>query len=103
MFKNSNNKNESTILSPEQRERTQKLQVIIDKFEGMAQEYGPVSSVELKNRINKVIRNFDKEFTMLIENSFSEFWNSKSSQLLPDEKNSDIETEIPKFLRNFKK
>ena len=103
MIKNINNKEENAILSSEQKERTQKLQLIIDKFEKVSNEYGPVSSNELKDRINKIIRNFDKEFKMIIGVSFNKFWNSRNSLLLPNEKNSDSETYFPNFLRNFKK
>ena len=51
------NKNDELTL--EMSERIKKLQVIINSFEDMAIEYGPASSEELKNRINKVIRNFE--------------------------------------------
>ena len=57
-----NKKNTDIELSPEQRDRLNKLKVIIDKFEETSLIYGPASAEELKNRINKIVRNFDNEF-----------------------------------------
>jgi len=95
-------KNINEDLTPEQKERIQKLKVIIDKFENIALNYGPTSADELKNRINKVVRSFDNEFKLILEKKFDLFWNSKKR----GEKKSENDfsgMDVPKFLRNYKK
>ena len=52
-------------ISPEQKDRMNKLKLLIDKFEETSLIYGPASAEELKNRINKIIRSFDDEFKSL--------------------------------------
>ncbi len=51
--------NKDIELSPEQKDRLNKLKVIIDKFEETSLIYGPASSEELKIRINKIVKTFD--------------------------------------------
>ena len=99
---NKNNKNQNLELSAEAKDRKNKLQAVIDHFEEVALKYGPVSSEELKNRINKIIRNFDGEFKKILEIKFEKFWNAKSSSTLSlNDDNSN--SKIPKFLKNYKK
>ena len=69
-------KNTDIELSPEQRDRLNKLKVIIDKFEETSLIYGPASAEELKNRINKIVRNFDNEFKLLLDAKFDSFWDT---------------------------
>lgn len=96
-------KNIINELTPEQKERVKKLKLVIDKFEDVALSYGPTSADELKNRINKIIRGFDNEFKLLLENKFDSFWNeSKKNQ--KESLEGDLSgVDIPKFLRNYKK
>ena len=55
---NKNNKNQKLELTAEAKDRKNRLQAVIDHFEEVSLKYGPISSEELKNRINKIIRNF---------------------------------------------
>ena len=99
-----NKKNTDIELSPEQRDRLNKLKVIIDKFEETSLIYGPVSAEELKNRINKIVGNFDNEFKSLLDAKFDLFWNTNSVVTKTNKKNNIIsDLDIPKFLRNYKK
>ena len=88
--------------SPLAKDRRLRLQIIIDKFEEISLLYGPASAEELKNRINKIIRNFDTEFKRSLENKFNMFWNQKNinGQFI---KGDAAEMDVPKFLRNYKK
>ena len=97
-----NNKN-NLELTAEAKERTNKLQVVIDNFEEVALKYGPVSSDELKTRINKIIRNFDSEFKKILELKFEIFWNSQKIDTLLESKDEISDSNIPKFLKNYKK
>ena len=98
------NKNIDTELSPEQIDRLNKLKVIIDKFEETSLTYGPASSEELKNRINKIVRNFDNEFKALLDANFNLFWSTNKTVTKADKKDNIIsDLDIPKFLRNYKK
>ena len=95
-------KNSNIELTSEAKERTSKLQTIIDSFEDVSLKYGPASAEELKDRINKIIRNFDNEFKKILETKFELFWNNQSLGY----KSSDSKvtnTDIPKFLKNYKK
>ena len=68
-FDITNNKNINLELTSEAKERISKLQIAIDSFEDIALKYGPASAEELKNRINKIIRNiinFQNAFSILI-------------------------------------
>ena len=100
-----NNKNRNLELTSEAKERISKLQIAIDNFEDIALKYGPASAEELKNRINKIIRNFDNEFNKILETKFELFW--KNQNLDNKSLNSDDRkisyADIPKFLRNYKK
>ena len=88
-------------MSAESKERRQKLQVIVDKFEEVSTVYGPVAAEELKNRINKLIASLDQDFKTPSEISFSEFWSSKKKF---SKKNKDIpRKDIPTFLKNYNK
>ena len=90
----------------EAKEREKRLEPTINNFEDIALKYGPVSSEELKNRINKVIKNFDKEFKQILEVEFEMFWNNKktiSEPSLSRENDRISNTDIPKFLRSYKK
>ena len=101
---NKNNKNDHLELTPEAKDRNNKLQTIIDNFEEIALKYGPVSSEELKNRINKIIRNFDSEFKNILNSKFEAFWNMNDSKTLSLDSNKDnSESKIPRFLKNYKK
>tara|TARA_Y100000996_G_scaffold414723_1_gene406516 strand:- start:14231 stop:14536 length:306 start_codon:yes stop_codon:yes gene_type:complete len=99
---NKNNKNKNLELTAEAKDRKNRLQTVIDHFEEVALKYGPISSEELKNRINKIIRNFDGEFKKILEIKFEEFWNTNSSKTLSLNKD-DSNSKIPKFLKNYKK
>ena len=97
-------KNTDIELSPEQRDRLNKLKVIIDKFEETSLIYGPASAEELKNRINKIVRNFDNEFKSLLDSKFDLFWNTNKATIKSNKKDNIIsDLDIPKFLRNYKK
>ena len=99
-----NKKNTDLELSPEQRDRLNKLKVIIDKFEETSLIYGPASAEELKNRINKIVRNFDNEFKSLLDAKFDLFWDTNRVTTKTDNKDNIIsDLDIPKFLRNYKK
>ena len=98
------NKNNNLELTSEAKERIAKLQVVIDHFEEIALKYGPVSSEELKIRINKIIRNFDSELKKILGLKFEMFWNSQKSE--NSSSANDYETsnsDIPRFLKNYKK
>ena len=97
-----NNKN-NLELTAEAKERTNKLQVVIDNFEEVALKYGPVSSDELKTRINKIIKNFDSELKKILELKFETFWNSQKIDILLESKDEISDSNIPKFLKNYKK
>ena len=99
---NRDNKNQNLELTAEAKDRKNRLQTVIDHFEEVALKYGPISSEELKNRINKIIRNFDGEFKKILEIKFEEFWNTNSSKTLSLNKD-DSNSKIPKFLKNYKK
>jgi hypothetical protein len=97
-------KSKDKELSVEQKDRFSKLKTLIDKFEETTLTYGPASSNELKNRINKVIRGFDDEFKSILNHKFESFWNQSKSSVTNDKKDNIIsEVDIPKFLRNYKK
>ena len=88
-------------ISVEEKERRQKLQAVVDKFEEVSKEFGPVAAEELKDRINKLIVSLDQDFKILSENSFSEFWSNKKKF---SKKNKDIpRNDIPRFLKNYNK
>ena len=98
------NKNNDLELTSEAKERMAKLQVIIDHFEEIALKYGPVSSEELKIRINKIIRNFDSELKKVLELKFEMFWNSQKSENSYSANDYEISnSDIPRFLKNYKK
>ena len=97
-----NNKN-NLELTAEAKERTNKLQVVIDNFEEVSLKYGPVSSDELKTRINKIIKNFDSELKKILELKFETFWNSQKIDTLLESKDEISDSDIPKFLKNYKK
>ena len=91
-------------LSVEQKDRLAKLKTLVDKFEETSLIYGPASSNELKNRINKVIRSFDDEFKSILNHKFESFWNESKNLVKKDKKDNIIsEVDIPKFLRNYKR
>ena len=91
-------------LSPEQKDRINKLKVIIDKYEETSLTYGPASAEELKNRINKIVRNFDNEFKSLLDAKFDLFWDTNRVATKTDNKDNIIsDLDIPRFLRNYKK
>ena len=97
-------KSKDKELSVEQKDRFSKLTTLIDKFEETSLSYGPASSNELKNRINKVIRNFDDEFKSILNHKFESFWNRSIATSKKDEKDNILsEVDIPKFLRNYKR
>ena len=97
-------KSKDKELSVEQKDRFSKLTTLIDKFEETSLTYGPVSSNELKNRINKVIRSFDDEFKSILNQKFELFWNKSRTSANKDEKDNILsEVDIPKFLRNYKR
>ena len=97
-------KNTDIELSPEQKDRINKLKVIIDKFEETSLIYGPASAEELKNRINKIVRNFDNEFKSLLDAKFDLFWDTNKVITKTNNKDNIIsDLDIPKFLRNYKK
>ena len=97
-------KNTDKELSVEQKDRLSKLKTLADKFEETSLTYGPVSSNELKNRINKVIRNFDDEFKSILNQKFESFWKESRTSAKKDEKDNILsEVDIPKFLRNYKR
>jgi len=93
---------DNSNVSESYNERVKKLQLIISQFEDIALKYGPESSKELKTRINKIIRRFDREFKTILDNNFEEFWNNKASN-----EKSDLgdlkDAKVPKFLKNYKK
>ena len=94
-------KSKDKELSVEQKDRFSKLTTLIDKFEETSSTYGPASSNELKNRINKVIRSFDDEFKSILNHKFESFWNESKNSVKKD--NIISEVDIPKFLRNYKR
>ena len=99
-----NKKDENLELTPEQKDRLNKLKVILEKFEETALVYGPASAGELKNRINKIIRSFDDEFKSLLNSNFNYFWSSNSNVVNKKENDCIVpDLDIPKFLRNYKK
>ena len=97
-------KSKNKELSVEQKDRLSKLKTLTDKFEETSLTYGPASSNELKNRINKVIRSFDDEFKSILNQKFESFWNESRNSVKKDKKDNIIsEVDIPKFLRNYKR
>ena len=97
-------KSKDKELSVEQKDRFSKLTTLIDQFEETSLTYGPASSNELKNRINKVIRSFDDEFKSILNHKFESFWNESKNSVKKDKKDNIIsEVDIPKFLRNYKR
>ena len=96
-------KNIKDELTPEQQDRIKKLKIIIDKFEDIALNYGPTSVDELKNRINKIVRNFDNEFKLILEKRFDLFWNKNKEKQEKSSKTDFSGVDVPKFLRNYKK
>ena len=102
---NRNNRSSDIELTSEAKERINKLQTVINTFEDIALKYGPASSEELKNRINKIIRNFDSEFKKILEVKFEIFWSNQKldNSSLNNENKKISNTDIPKFLRNYKK
>tara|TARA_A100001011_G_C14260317_1_gene822095 strand:- start:1424 stop:1726 length:303 start_codon:yes stop_codon:yes gene_type:complete len=97
-------KSEDKEFSVEQKDRFSKLNTLIDKFEETSLTYGPASSNELKNRINKVIRSFDNEFKSILNHKFESFWIQSKYSAKKDIKDNFIsESDIPKFLRNYKR
>jgi hypothetical protein len=76
---------------------------VIDNFEEVSLKYGPVSSDELKTRINKIIKNFDSELKKILELKFETFWNSQKIDTLLESKDEISDSNIPKFLKNYKK
>ena len=104
-MKNRNNNKDKIDSNPHAEERLKKLHVIIESFENTSLKYGPVSSEELMNRINKVIRDFDKELKKNLEIKFENFWNNNVNtnriSFSKEEKKSN--TDIPRFLKNYKK
>ena len=98
------NKEIEIELSSEQKDRLNKLKVIIDKFEETSLIYGPASSEELKNRINKIVRNFDDEFKLFLSAKFDLFWAENKTENKADKNNNTIsDLDIPKFLKNYRK
>ena len=95
-------KEENLNISENYNDRLKKLQSITDKFEDIALNYGPVSSEELKVRIDKIIKGFDKEIKLILEKKFEQFW-SKDASTRTSKLGTLKETEIPKFLKNYKK
>ena len=101
---NKNNKNNDLELTSKAKERIAKLQVVIDHFEEIALRYGPVSSEELKIRINKIIRNFDSELKKILELKFEMFWNSQKLENSSSANDYEMSnSDIPRFLKNYKK
>jgi len=98
MLKKDNNNEE---LSSEAKERVIKLQRIIDNFEDVSLKFGPASAEELKDRINKIVRNFDREFKKILDTKFELFWENQNSNHSSNSKM--LNTDIPKFLKNYKK
>ena len=97
-------KSKDKELSVEQKDRLSKLKTLTDKFEETSLTYGPASSNELKNRINKVIRSFDDEFKSILNQKFESFWNESRTSANKDEKDNILsEVDIPRFLRNYKR
>ena len=96
--------NKDIELSPEQKDRLNKLKVIIDKFEETSLIYGPASSEELKNRINKIVKTFDDEFKLLLNSKFDLFWSQNKTPNKASKKDNTIsDLDIPKFLKNYRK
>ena len=98
-------KNIENKLTSEQENRLKKLKLIIDKFEDVALKYGPASSEQLKNRINKIVKSFDSEFKLLLEKRFDFFWNDKNTNEKEESSAESIlsDLDVPKFLKNYKK
>ena len=96
--------NKDIELSPEQKDRLNKLKVIIDKFEETSLVYGPASSEELKNRINKIVKTFDDEFKLLLNSKFDLFWSQNKTPNQTSKKDNIIsDLDILKFLKNYRK
>ena len=96
--------NKDIELSPEQKDRLNKLKVIIDKFEETTLIYGPASSEEMKNRINKIVKTFDDEFKLLLNSKFDLFWSQNKTPNKANKKDNIIsDLDIPKFLKNYRK
>ena len=95
-------KTDDSKISDSYQERLKSLELIIDQFEEVALKYGPASSEELKTRIDKIMRRFDREFKGILDKKFDQFWTRDASL-----KKSDLgdlkDAEVPKFLRNYKK
>ena len=95
-------KTDDSKISDSYQERLKSLELIIDQFEEVALKYGPASSEELKTRIDKITRRFDREFKAILDKKFDQFWTRDASL-----KKSDLadlkDAEVPKFLRNYKK
>ena len=96
-------KNKIEELSSEQKNRLSKLKLLLDKFEETSLVYGPASAEELKNRINKIIKSFNDEFEMLLNQKFESFWNVRKVTASKDKNNNISDLDIPRFLRNYKK
>ena len=90
-------------LSVNQKERLSKLKLLLEKFENTSLTYGPASAEELKNRINKIIKSFNDEFEMLLNQKFESFWNVRKVTASKDKNNNISDLDIPRFLRNYKK
>ena len=87
--------------NPEVEIRLKQLKVLIDLFEETHANYGPVSIEELSARINKVIRDFNRELKKNLESKFENYWVNNKKSILKDQ--GGIKENIPRFLKNYKK
>ena len=95
---------DNTDSNPEVQTRLKQLKVIIDLFEETHDNYGPVSIEELSTRINKVIRDFDRELKKNLELKFKNYWtNTSSNKRVSLSSQSGMNEKIPRFLKNYKK
>ncbi len=84
------------------------IQELSNDLEKIAKDYGPFLMEELLQRLEKVVKNFNEEFTILVRESF-EKWRIKDSKLR-EMMTGDIKLELekkeisqsPNFIKDIK-
>ena len=88
------------------------IEDLVNILDEIGKNYGPFLMKELLQRLEKVIKNFDEEFTTLVKDSF-EKWKIKDIQLremmsreiIPNKKENkqdDESTKSPDFIKDVK-
>ena len=88
------------------------IQELSNDLEKIAKDYGPFLMEELLQRLEKVVKNFDEEFTTLVKESFKK-WKVKDMQLREmmshgiikkktENKQDNESTQSPNFIKDVK-